>query len=346
MQRKSNIELCRILAIILVVLVHSNFAWTGMPHEANASFPRFLVQAFSIIGVNVFVLITGYFSTSLKAKNIVHLFYVCFFYAVVKLVYGLASGNFVKKDFFFISNSNWFIVSYLGLLLFTPILNTIAKSRYLLIFTGGLLIYELYFGFFPALSEVEPGFYHGYSVLSFIVLYLIGRCIWLYGIPVRIKQFSIVLYVLLSVLLAVCAYAVFLNAEKIGLRKTIYTRFYDYNNPIVIFSAICFFSIFERLEIGNRGWLNHIAKSTLGILLIHGAASINPQMKQYFNNILLHYSGVQLVSLWGGGVLTIVIISILIDQVQLLTYSIVSPRLLAETERILGKLTNLFKEKL
>ena len=49
---------------------------------------------------------------------------------------------------------------------------------------------------------------------------------------------------------------------------------------------------------------------------------------------------------YGGGVLTIVIISILIDQVQLLTYSIVSPRLLAETERILGKLTNLFKEKL
>ena len=137
MQRKSNIELCRIMAIILVVLLHSNFAWTGMPHETNASFFRFLLQAFSIIGVNVFVLITGYFSTSLKAKNLVHLFYVCFFYAIVKLVYGAMSGNLVTKDFFFISNSNWFIVSYLGLLLFTPFLNNMAQNRSTLIFGGG-----------------------------------------------------------------------------------------------------------------------------------------------------------------------------------------------------------------
>lgn len=101
MQRKSNIELCRILAIILVVLVHSNFAWTGMPHEANASFPRFLVQAFSIIGVNVFVLITGYFSTSLKAKNIVHLFYVCFFLCNCKIGIRPSIREFCEEGFLF-----------------------------------------------------------------------------------------------------------------------------------------------------------------------------------------------------------------------------------------------------
>lgn len=31
--RQSNLELCRILAILLVVLVHANFAWCGWPSK-------------------------------------------------------------------------------------------------------------------------------------------------------------------------------------------------------------------------------------------------------------------------------------------------------------------------
>ena len=346
MQRQSNIELCRIAAIILVVLVHSNFAWTGMPHETNAAFSRFLLQAFSIIGVNVFVLITGYFSAGLKAKNIMHLLYICFFYAMIRLIYGAATGNLITKDVFFISHSNWFIVSYLGLLLFTPLLNDMVKNKFLLISVGGgLIVYELWFSFFPALSDIEPGFYHGYSVLAFIVLYLIGRYIRFYEIPVWIKRGSMLLYVMLSILIAACAYVAFLNAEKVGLHKTIYTRLYDYNNPMVIFSAICFFLFFERLKIYNIKWVNHIAKSTLGVLLVHGSAALNPQMKQYFNNILFNYSGFTLVCLWFFGTMVIFIISVLIDQARIITWFMVAPKLVAKTEEIFGRLGNLFKEE-
>ena len=68
--RQSNLELCRILAILLVVLVHANFAWCGWPSNfSECNFARLLIEGFAIIGVNVFVLITGYFLLKLFADT-------------------------------------------------------------------------------------------------------------------------------------------------------------------------------------------------------------------------------------------------------------------------------------
>lgn len=128
--RQSNLELCRILAILLVVLVHANFAWCGWPSNfSECNFARLLTEGFAIIGVNVFVLITGYFSTSIKIKSLANLVYICLFYAVIRLLVGYVTGCFDVKDIFFISKSNWFIPSYIGLLLFTPFLNNINLNK-------------------------------------------------------------------------------------------------------------------------------------------------------------------------------------------------------------------------
>lgn len=192
-ERQSNIELCRIFSILLVILVHSIFAWTGTPGEGgNESIMRFLVQAFSIVGVNVFIIITGWFSTSLKTKSIFNLLYICLFYSLVKLIWGVVAGTLEIKDIFFISNSNWFVVSYLGLLLLTPLLNNITQlnKKVFICWGTGLLVYEIWFSFFPALVAIEPGFYHGYSALSFSILYLIARLLRVYGIPKRITKIS------------------------------------------------------------------------------------------------------------------------------------------------------------
>lgn len=92
--RQSNLELCRILAILLVVLVHANFAWCGWPSNfSECNFARLLTEGFAIIGVNVFVLITGYFSTSIKIKSLANLVYICLFYAVIRLLVGYVTGR-------------------------------------------------------------------------------------------------------------------------------------------------------------------------------------------------------------------------------------------------------------
>lgn len=128
--RQSNIELCRIFAILLVLLVHSNFGWCGWPSNLDSCRPSMLlVEALSIIGVNVFILITGYFSANLKTKSMINLLYICVFYALLKVVVGASTGHFVIKDMFFISGSNWFIPSYIGLLLLSPWLNALQTNK-------------------------------------------------------------------------------------------------------------------------------------------------------------------------------------------------------------------------
>ena len=119
--RQSNIELCRIFSILLVMLVHSGFQSLGW---GTAFWDVMLLEAFTIIGVNVFVLITGYFSTEPKKISLINLVFLCFFWMVIKVVISYSLGQHIGlKNFFFITNSNWFIPSYICLLFLTPILN-------------------------------------------------------------------------------------------------------------------------------------------------------------------------------------------------------------------------------
>ena len=69
--RQSNIELCRIISIVMVMLLHSDFQVFGWPMTlSETSLGLISLESFCIIGVNVFVLITGknYGSRSRRVK--------------------------------------------------------------------------------------------------------------------------------------------------------------------------------------------------------------------------------------------------------------------------------------
>lgn len=61
-KRQSNIELCRLVSILLVMILHTTHQSLG----TDVSLGIQMLEGFTIIGVNVFVLITGYFSATLK----------------------------------------------------------------------------------------------------------------------------------------------------------------------------------------------------------------------------------------------------------------------------------------
>ena len=77
-ERNSSIELFRILATFLVLIVHWNGWFVGGIDE-NASWDNFsaqmggqiLIRGFSVCCVNCFLLLSGYFSIKLKWKTIV-----------------------------------------------------------------------------------------------------------------------------------------------------------------------------------------------------------------------------------------------------------------------------------
>ena len=96
--RKSNIELLRIFSMILIVLVHSNFSILGAVTEGEVAqnsfraFGRILFEQMCIVGVNVFVLISGYFGICPTKKKFFKLAFQILFWAGLSAMVGLMSG--------------------------------------------------------------------------------------------------------------------------------------------------------------------------------------------------------------------------------------------------------------
>ena len=124
-ERQSNLELCRLASILLVMLIHTTYTTLG----TDVSFGVMLLEGFSIIGVNVFVLLTGYFSASPKKTSLINLAFICLFWMIVRVLCRHLLGEALDyKAAFFITSSNWFIASYVGLLFLTPMLNIFSKT--------------------------------------------------------------------------------------------------------------------------------------------------------------------------------------------------------------------------
>ena len=152
--RDSNIELLRIIAMFLVLLVHTDFYSLGIPSTKHItqqpldSTLRFLVEALSIVCVNVFVLISGWFGIRPKAKGICNFLFQCLFfslgiYAVTLLV---GTSKFSADGLLgciTLTRQNWFITAYLLLYILSPILNAFVEHTPRHIFRNVLLACSL-----------------------------------------------------------------------------------------------------------------------------------------------------------------------------------------------------------
>lgn len=316
--RQSNIELCRIASIALVLLVHSAFAANGFPKTLNAStFWLITLESISIIGVNVFIFISGFFSIKLKAKTIYNIVFICaFYFCILTIISTLFGKPFLLKNLLFISNSHGFILDYTGLVLLSPILNKYVENTDKKSFLTLLILlvsFQTYFGYIIGVNSQQ--FNNGYGLVSYSIIYLIARYIKLYGIPSFAKRYAGSIYIISTISL-ICAACILLKSGfPNGLRKL-----YAYNNPIIIVSAISFFLFFEKMNIKPNKFINHIAKSTLGILLFHGATPASPTiwkyMKTYFQSLTDNFHFVNILY-WGGGIIVIMSTAIIIDQLRL-----------------------------
>ena len=74
--RESNFELLRIITMFMVLILHADFLATGTPTNDDISifpgksFVKFFIEALTIIAVNVFVLISGWFGIHFHLKKL------------------------------------------------------------------------------------------------------------------------------------------------------------------------------------------------------------------------------------------------------------------------------------
>ena len=85
--RKSNFELLRIICMIMVVLLHS-IGHSGIIYNTNIDSFNFIIfmilESISIVSVNVYILISGYFgiSSNFKLDRIIRIYKQVLFYSI------------------------------------------------------------------------------------------------------------------------------------------------------------------------------------------------------------------------------------------------------------------------
>lgn len=194
--RSSNIELYRILVMLLIVahhyvvnsgLMNADGPLFSNPTSSNTYF-YLLLGMWGKTGINCFVLITGFFMcySNITLRKYLKLYFEVKFYRYVILfvfVYfgmlSLSGGTLLKSILPFSSITYSFTNAYMAFFLFIPFLNILIKGmnkiKHLLLM---ILCVVIYSGFYQI-----PGLHLNYNYLSwFIILYIIGSYIRIYGL--------------------------------------------------------------------------------------------------------------------------------------------------------------------
>lgn len=183
--RQSNFELLRILAMFLVLVVHSDFWSIGAPSVDEyqtatlTSVIRSVIQCVSIICVNVFVCISGWFGIKASLKGITTFLFQCVFIVSITYIFALLTGicHFSLtgiRQCLLLDSSLWFVKAYIGLYILSPVLNSFSDSASCRQFVQVLVpfyIFQTLFG----IAGAAPYILNGYSVFSFAGLYLLAK---------------------------------------------------------------------------------------------------------------------------------------------------------------------------
>lgn len=275
--RESNIELLRIVAMLLVIIVHTNFFTINEPtnseltSEPIKSATRFFIQSLSIICVNVFVLISGWFGIRPKRRRFLEfLFQIVFILGILYVIFYFINPekwplwDSVKATLMIDHRCYWFVKSYVFLYLLSPVLNAFTDNanpkQFLWTVIGFFAIEFIYGWLFQSISFFD----RGYSTISFIGLYLLARYINLHGeLLKRIPLIADIAIWLIFTLLTT-AFGMISNYHT-----WVYNiRFYFYDSPFVVGASLFFFLSFQKIKFRSR-LVNWIGASAFAAYLLH-----------------------------------------------------------------------------
>lgn len=324
--RDSNIELLRIVLMLMIIgfhlIVHG--AQMGGPvgdHVINneSSVAYVFLKSFLVVAVNCFVFISGFYRITFKIKTLLSLFFQAVFYSLainlavdmLSLEY-ISAKMYIKAMFAAFSGIWWFLTAYMGLYLLSPLLNnaidTFNKYQFLFILISVTLINSVS-GFVFGAGPIV-GTNSGFSLISFVHIYLIAQYISKYANLDKLTKYSPAVYIVSSLTVFVLAIFSITQLSQSGMGKI-----YAYNNPLVLAAAVSFFFFFKNLHF-KSGLINSISPYVLGIYLFHD----HPLTRKYLieklfnmsqhNSAYVHFFSLLLVTL------LVFIAGFLIDKVR------------------------------
>ena len=291
--RNSNYELMRIISMFLIILYHVIYHGQVLQncHNEGAKIILELLEFFTLVHVNSFVLLSGYFqsTSNFKQSKLWSILNASLFYRVIIMIififllgYSLDKLTIIKEAFPININEYWFIKCYILLYCLSPFINKGLKNFDKRNFQKLLLVMFVIFSLLPLMTGRSFFENNGFSLYQFIYMYIIGAYLRRYPLDKNyiFKVMSKRMYQL--VLIFIFSGSIFLNYifSKYTLSITGINSILDelssyiteasilYNNPFVVIQTIAYFAFFATLSINSK-IINKIATLTIGVYLIH-----------------------------------------------------------------------------
>lgn len=318
--------------MLLVLIVHADFYSLHLPTDECiiqypvSSWTRYTIQSLSIICVNVYIIISGYFGIKIKAKSIANfLFMIIFWRIFITLTYLIY--KYYTTSIFALSLKkiillcipgwdDWFVCAYILLMCFAPILNDYIKNSN----PKRLASFIIFFYFIQTVFSWGIPMFHifgnGYSTISFLGLYICGAFIHKVSL-FNTKNFSFYfnLYVLISIIYASLLFYSRFCSDTTPFNGII-SRAYMYNAPIVIFTSLMFFLAFSRLRLHSL-IVNKIALSAFAVYLAHMHPLVRPYYARICSFLFDNFNTIPYIIFISAFILGIFLIVVLFDQLRI-----------------------------
>ena len=273
--RDSNLELYRILLMLAIIahhyVVNSGFIPECINKEPTSGRSIFLLffGAWGKMGINCFLLITGYFmcKSQISLKKFLKLLFEVEFYNIIIFIIFLALGNTVcnlrtlRGLLPVPSITKGFTSCFIVFFLFIPFLNcfihSFSKRNYLLL----LCFLFVFYTFLPSFG-VSISFNY---VTWFSIVYLIAAYIRLYPIPL----FSNRNFWFLSSIVCIFASCFSVLFFAFVFKKGFYWFLSDSNKILAVATSVSLFLFFKNIKLKYNPVINLLAQSVFGVLLIH-----------------------------------------------------------------------------
>ena len=281
--RSSNLELYRIVCMLLIVahhlVVHSGVrdelgAMSLHPYDPKTFF-LLLCGMWGKVGINCFLLITGYFMCTqhITKRKLLKLFVWIYTYKFslffIFSLFGKEECSILRLcklilPFWHIQNS--FVPCYLLFWLTIPYLNILIRSMK---HTEYLLLLLLLLGVYTIWGS-NPFVIVDYNyIVWFGVVYLIGAYIRLY--PMECFAKHLWGWATIASMIIACLFTVVIYTTS-NIDPWFFTS--DCNKILAVVISVCSFLWFKNMKMGYKPIINYIAVSTFGVLLIHDGSEV------------------------------------------------------------------------
>ncbi len=328
--RDSNMELFRIVSMLLVMVVHACFLSLGVPSHDDAVanpmsvFWRFESHSLSVVCVNVFVLLSGYFGIRFKLRGLLSLLFQAIFFAIVVVLSLLASGYNTSSPFQLLQNifmlngpDYWFVKAYIGLYLLAPALNLFIETqsrKTILTFLVVFYIFQTIYGWLSLYGAEWMG--GGYSAFSFVGLYMLARYVKINNSLASVRRgYFLLTYFGISVLQALVALLVTYKGIEVA------GRLFTYTNPLVIIQSMALLLYFSRLSFKSQT-VNWVASSVFAVYLLGcNELVLRPIYGKVIGGFYEKYDLFGFLGCTSLVILAVFVVAIPLDRIRLFTWN-------------------------